>query len=561
MVTLFANEEKKSLSSPSTQEAEIVPKPLVPLSPFTEAFLQNQESLSRSFQGGAEATIKVSEVLGSIAHLYEKIRNIVEYKGEHVLRRNAIERILKRLLWEHAGHDTERIAQTLLRELIWARYLPNDSIPKSKLKQIAKIINKYLYLLGKLIERGTSISETNLRAWVWGVASCEIEEALDPSNREPYVELMYEWFKTYFEWRSEIHSEHERDVQIYLSIHRSLAKADEEIMRYHLLLKEYPGWNSANLEITDALAHNFFRVYEEIEKHLNFPDKFRLYRLMQKHTAPFEVLRQMVKEEPTVRTLIQDNEKFEWKIREICQKRYAQIQRKVNRGIVRSIIYIFVTKVVFALLIEVPYELYKFGMLTVVPLSINVVVPPGMMWLLGLTIRAPGEDNTQRIITKLKTVVYRNPSPRPVPFSLSQAKRTSLLNLVFTFIYLILFIIVFGGITYILLRLHFTLVGMAVFFAFLSLVLLFGFRVRYTASELKVTTDKEGFFGYLFNNVTLPFLSTGVFLSRGLAKLNFFTVILDFLIEAPLKNIIEVIEEWTTFIREKREEVVEVPEQ
>jgi len=35
---------------------------------------------------------------------------------------------------------------------------------------------------------------------------------------------------------------------------------------------------------------------------------------------------------------------------------------------------------------------------------------------------------------------------------------------------------------------------------------------------------------------------------------------LDFLIEIPLKNIIEVFEEWTSFLREKKEEVVEIPE-
>jgi len=48
-------------------------------------------------------------------------------------------------------------------------------------------------------------------------------------------------------------------------------------------------------------------------------------------------------------------------------------------------------------------------------------------------------------------------------------------------------------------------------------------------------------------------------LSQGLAKLSFLMVIMDFLIEAPLKTIISVIEEWTSFIRERREEVVSVP--
>ena len=200
MVTLFGFEKSRDKQTETgiIEPAKVVNK--LDLSTFTQNYLTNQEKRRERYFSGAEATIRVSEVLGNIAHLYEKIRNIVEYKGEHVLRRNAIERILKRLLWEHAGHDTQRISQILLRELIWARYLPNDFVPKTKVNEVAKIIGKYLYFLGKLSDRGTGVSPQKLREWVWGIASCEIEESVDSSSRETYVELMYEWFMTYFIW-------------------------------------------------------------------------------------------------------------------------------------------------------------------------------------------------------------------------------------------------------------------------------------------------------------------------------------------------------------------------
>lgn len=47
-----------------------------------------------------ESNYKVSQVLGSLAFLYERVRNTLDYKGDHLLRRNAIERILKRQIWE-----------------------------------------------------------------------------------------------------------------------------------------------------------------------------------------------------------------------------------------------------------------------------------------------------------------------------------------------------------------------------------------------------------------------------------------------------------------------------
>lgn len=550
MVTLFGHQEADKDTDP--KQTPVAPN----LAPFTERFLVARQNEVFKDDRSTESTIRVSDVLGSIAHLYERIRNVIEYKGEHVLRRNAIERILKRLLWERAGHDTERIAMVLIRELIWARYLPNDTIPKSKIKAIAQTINKYLHLLGLINPvKGAD------REWIWGIASCDIEEALDPASREPYIILMLEWFKTFFEWKDESVSEHEKDIQLYLAIHRALTKSDDEIMRYHLFLIEFPDWlNAKELEIAEV-SRTFFSLKNEIETHLNFKDSLTLFRVVQKHVAPFEVFKNIVYSEGNrLRTLLQDESQFFSRVSEVCEVKYRQIQNKVNRGVIRSIIYIFVTKVLLALLIEIPYEIYRFGKLTYVPLAINILIPPSMMWLIGLTIRTPGSTNTQRIISRLKTIVYTSVLPDKTVFSVKRIHHNSLLRNIFVGLYMLLFLLVFGVITVFLLRLHYTWVGLFIFFAFLSLVLLFGFRVRFTASELSVTSEKEGFFGYLFNNFTLPFLSTGVYLSKGLAKINFLTIVLDFLIEAPLKTIIEVFEEWTSFIREKREEVVEVPE-
>ncbi len=526
------------------------------------AFLKKRSEHARKFYTGEASTIKVSEVLGSIAYLYERIRNIVEYKNEQVLRRSGIERMVKRLMWERSSRDTTKLAQILLRELIWARYLPNDRIPKRKIAEVASILNKYLYLVGVVTEKGSGVPVAELRSWIWGVASCEIEEVLDPITREPYVELMYNWFITQFAWHNDDLSDHEKSIQMYLAVHRALTKSDEHIMRYHLLLREFPAWRNADEAMVAVFAEKFWHLYQEVEKHLQFPDRFALYRTMQKQIAPFEILKELiVREKDSAETILKDPAATEQKVREICQIRYAQIQTKVRRGTVRSIIYIFITKVVFALLIEIPYDIMVIGNLEYLPLAINVVVPPTLMFLIGLTIKAPNETNTARILTILKTIVYESPVQNKTLFSLAKVRRGNLLGNTFALVYLALFILVFGGITWLLIQLHFSLVGILVFFAFLSLVLLFGFRVRFTASELKITGNGESFFGYIFNNLTLPFLSTGVYLSKGLAKINFLTLILDFLIEAPLKTIIEVIEEWTSFIREKREEVVEVPQQ
>ena len=54
----------------------------------------------------------------------------------------------------------------------------------------------------------------------------------------------------------------------------------------------------------------------------------------------------------------------------------------------------------------------------------------------------------------------------------------------------------------------------------------------------------------------MPILSLGKLFNEGVARINFFIVLFDFIIEAPFKLIIEVIEEWITFVRNKKEEIV-----
>ncbi|EKD62019.1 MAG: hypothetical protein ACD_52C00323G0003 [uncultured bacterium] len=561
MITIYENIEGQKRET----QLNISPKSTnnisnVLFSPFGNKFL-NDLTQKTNLDEENEMMVRVSEALGGLVYIYERIRNVIEYKGENVLRRSSIERMIKRLLWERPRHNSLKVAEALIKELIWSRYLPNNKVPHSKITQIAEIVEKYKYLIATIHERGTVLAYSRLREWVWGIASCEIEEALQASKKEEYVELMHSWFLNYYDWTDNQISDHEKDIQIYLAVHRSLVKSDEAIMRYHLVLKEIPNWTNAKNEDVDRFTKSFSKMHEEIEDHLSHPNRMALFRVVQKHAAPFLILREFIEREGDYLKILQDPAKFESSIYELCEINYAKIRNKVNRGIVRSILYIFVTKIFIAFLLETPYELLRFGALRFIPLAINISVPPLMMTLIGLTIRIPSEQNSRRILNKLKTIIYTVESPTKQKFSLKKASRSGRASLVFSTIYLVLFLLVFGGVSYLLFKLDFTILAILIFFMFVSMVLLFGSRVRFTASQLSITPEREGLIKQIIDNLSLPFLSMGVYLSKGIAKLNFLTILLDFLIEAPLKIIVEVIEEWTSFIREKREEVVEVPEQ
>jgi len=503
---------------------------------------------------GALPTLRVSQAFSSLALVYEKIRTAVDFSGEHLFRRLATERILRRLLMNNRL-ESEAVAKNLLKELIWGRYLPNEKIPLAKIAPLTAIIDKYSKL-----KRKTSLPKKvfdHPDDFILGLLSTEIDELIvDQTDDEAWAISVSEWFWENFDWIDPISEEQQR-LLIYVAVRRAMLKSDEAIISYHLFCRAFPNWTRN--EDLNRVADNFKLWQKSVKSLFLHPYSNTLFRFIQKRTPAFLVLRSLIEENrERLNEIIKDPKIFEEKIIDLCNRRYSQIGKKVRRGIIRSIIYIFATKMLFAFFLEVPFELFRHGKLSLVPLSINLVFPPFLMGIVGLLIHPPNEENTQRIIRTLKAFTFTDLRTTRFIFSLKpQDKKLS--HYIFRSVYILIFLLIFFFASLALWRLNFNLISAGIFFFFVSLVLLFGFRVRWSAQELRVTPEKESFPEFIFNLIAMPFLDLGVKLSVGLTKLNVLMFVLDFLIEAPLKSIINVIGEWVTFIQRKREEVIEVP--
>src|SRR6266436_2619100 len=82
-----------------------------------------------------DKTISVNPLVAELATWYEKLRTAMDYRADEVLLRSAIERILKRRLI--LGGSGKTVAAPLIRELVWARYFPDSSIPESIVNKVA----------------------------------------------------------------------------------------------------------------------------------------------------------------------------------------------------------------------------------------------------------------------------------------------------------------------------------------------------------------------------------------------------------------------------------------
>ena len=110
--------------------------------------------------------ITVHAAVSRFSVLYEKIRTAVDYKDDHLLRKAAISRILKRRL---ALYDVQQLlrlgedepadlALDVIRELIAARYLPNATLSETLVPQAALVIQKYIALRRAMCQANATIA-------------------------------------------------------------------------------------------------------------------------------------------------------------------------------------------------------------------------------------------------------------------------------------------------------------------------------------------------------------------------------------------------------------------
>jgi len=513
-------------------------------------------------RGGAEnlyagegiVRVQVDVFVSRIAKIYEKIRNAIDYKEDHLLRKNAIDRIIQRRLMIKIS--TDGLAEGLIKELIRGGYLENDFIPVKKVNEIQGIIERYLSLYNLSGARRTNGEGQKLFRWLLEICSCEIEESLMPPLQQiALVEFMYRVMRPEVNIADKELSEKEKDLHIYLAIYRGLVKSDVPMVNFLLFKYNYPAWPKAeHLEIMEV-AKKIRNFKNKIESQQKYPLGEKLLRLFKKYTFIFFVLRDIILENPKEAEQIFNNpQELEYQIRKVCKELYQKAKVKLRRSIVRVTIYIFITKMMLALLLELPYDIYIARHVVYTPLIINALFPPILMILIGTFINVPSKKNTDKVVNIATQIVYQNKVADLRGIG-KTVKENAFWKTVYNLLYLLLFAVSFGALVYILWKLRFTTFSILIFLLFLSIISFFGIKLRYNIRELVVFDKKESPLFFLINLFSLPFLNVGHWIAVRFVKINIFVFILDFIIEAPFKVFLEVIEDWINFLKEKKEEI------
>ncbi len=510
------------------------------------------------------ATIHVDEVASKVAAFYENIRTIIDWKEEHLMRRAAIIRKLKRRFFdmELNNFSTQNIAEPLVLELIRGGFFPNDKIETSKINDVQHVIEKYVFILRHSPENKKGKTGVKFYNQLLEIAACEIEEALAPSIKEmALIDFMFAQMKERITIQEDIYKKgllkkEEADIQIYIAVQQALFKLDEPIISYNIIRYRFPDWNSATEEDLLKISQNIYGILQDIEKNLQHPLAQKFYSICEKYDTPYLLLGDVLAKDNLEKTG-QDMKTpagLENLVRSAYIRRLADLKVKIRRAAIYSTISIFVTKILSLLILEVILAKLFSGHFDMLGLAIDVLIPTVLMCLLVVMIKPPSKKNLTIAIMETIKITYEKEKKDVYEVRLKR-KKSALIRSFLSFIYLLGACVTFGTLFWIFNYFHFPLSSIVINILFITLILFAGTAVQTRSRELTMEEETGGFIGFISDILFLPVTGAGRWMSNTWKQYNAITAFLNALIDMPFSTFIEFLEGWRYFIKEKKEEM------
>jgi len=497
--------------------------------------------------------ITVDHVSSVIASLYEKLRQVIDFQEEHLLRRNAVLRSLKRRLMLNT--NPQEITHPLVEELIRGGYFPNGKIPETKVTVIETIIHNSLVAINHLSDSLSSGERNELSEWMKELASCETEERLAPPLKErALLAYMVETIAPLFKIDEKI-TEEQKYLQIFIACQKALLKSDYTLISYRLFRYYYPDWLKAGNEDIVKIGNNFHLIKTRIDQEINNPLGKKIYKIISRHIAPFLIIGDVVSDDPfSSEETLEKKEELEAKLLNAYHTRHDNVKAKVKRSGIRSVVSILLSKMLITFLAEIPIDRYITHSFSWPVLAVNLLIPPSLMLVIAASIKPPRIENAPKIV--MEAIRYIKSSTQQDTYEVCQQKpRSYALDAFLTLI----FFAISGGIFYaiinILLKIQFSFLSIVIFFVFFCLIAFSGIKTQQWTKELSVEEDKEGVLHFIGDLLFLPFLRVGKWLSGKFKRYNILILLLNLFFEAPLQTIFQFIDNWHGYLRDKKDDL------
>lgn len=499
----------------------------------------------------SEMTVHVNNMANGLLFAYEQLRNVSENIENHLIFQSAIRRFYKRTLSFGFDRNTTGLANELITELTQAEYLKNDSTPLSKVKIIEAYIEEHYRMYWQLIKRFKSVRPETAQKWTLDILTVKTEQVFNnPVRLLSFAAFSYSHFSklldvSEFIVDSERLDETDRATVLYIAIHKALLKSNDANVRSGL----YGLYGISNDDIATMVEFN--KKFDQLS---NLKTTAKVSRMISRNGAPLRIIRATFfqKDSDTQSLRIENRSHILGHVESQIGQEYAQVQKNVKFGVIKSIIFLLITKAIIGLVVEIPYDLAVTGAIVVLPLVINLVFPPLFIATTALTFKMPSENNRKAIVDYIESMLYENVAEKPqLKYPQSTGK-----SYFFNAIYIIMFLAVFYLVADRLAALEFNVVQGVIFFLFLSTASFLGYRLTVQIKELEIVSRSQGFIILIRDFLYAPFIFVGQKISYRFAKMNIIAQLLDIVIEMPLKTVLKLLRQWSIFLNSKKDELL-----
>ncbi len=488
--------------------------------------------------------IHVDEIAAKVAAFYEKVRNLIAYSEEHLLRKSTIERILRRRIF--LKDFKKNFAEPLIKELIRSGHLANDTVPESKITDVQKIIDDILFLLERGVFKDESEKE-DVSDWLIAISVSAIEEELFPPAKERMLsEAMIHVIQNSLEMRNAELSDEWKNIQLFIAVQRALFRPDFDQLQYRLLKFLYPHWGTLSSEEAANAAKNLPELKRNLHSLLKNPIGRYFFKLCNREKIVFLLLGDLVFSGSAI------DENFEGLLKHAYHDRYKREKIQLRKLAFFSVISFFISKILVALAIEIPIDTYFAHAFSIRTIIINITLPPLLMILILLFIRLPSKQNYYLVAGEVRNVVFSGGQKK---YIVTIPKRRSWISeALVRLAYLITLGVVLYFLTTGLMWLDFSVASIVIFALFTSMVIATGVKINNRAKEISLLKEKVTFMSFLVDLVAIPFMTIGKWAINGLSKFNVLVIVFNFLIELPFQLFVEFLENFRGFIKAKKEE-------
>lgn len=467
----------------------------------------------------------------TLTFAYEQLRNAAEYTEEHLLLQRAIRRFFKRLFLSRDDGRIRTSGEELIVELTLAGYLQNDTVPVPTVETISKMA----------VDFYAAQTKYGKDAWGVDILAVETERLLnDDTKRLVFSQFAYDHFLESIDPKKVAPQINHYEVALFVAVQRALLKADHASIRASLLRRYQQVPNTDSYISINKMIDTVF-VAGTTEK---------LFRVVDRRGAPFRILWRLIDEHEDFLRLLGNREQLLSAYETQINKEYERIDKRINRGILKSVIFLIITKVLIGVAIEVPYDYVIHGSIVWLPLAINLLFPPIYMILLRFTLTQPSSANTQALIDTIDDLLYGKDDA----LVLSQRSGRGF-GTAFNVFYSFFFLVIFAAATWGLYALGFSILHMLIFFVFLSTASFLGFRLSRQIRELEVVQGQQDGVTIIRDFLYIPFVVVGRWMSEKYSKINIVAMVLDMVIELPLKTVLYLMRQWGAFINSKKDEL------